>query len=261
MNEKPPSVVRTPKRKEDGPRFARIDNAILQDRRLSYRARGVAAFVLSKQDDWRFSAELLALSGKEGAHALEQAIRELEEFGYVRRVRERDAAGHIRSRLELFESPTANYRRSAPTATLPTAGSPAGRDTDGRQTGGVRNDRRTNNSRTNNRGRDNHAAPTGKILFPWKDFGELPCEVRERFQATYRRNETASFSIDKKFTAYPDEWWLSSFQEIRSRKLKYRDSYAQSDWLAVLESEFRELSDSHRKEKNARHSGRRAGWA
>lgn len=78
----PQSIFRVPKPKIGARNYVRIDNAILQDKRLSFRARGVAAFLLSEPDNWQFSAERMAShQGQEGEHSLEQAIRELIELG------------------------------------------------------------------------------------------------------------------------------------------------------------------------------------
>lgn len=145
--ERPQSIFRTAKGADA--RFARIDNTFLNDGRLSMRARGVGAYILSKPDNWVFSAKSLSSVCIEGEHALEGAICELITFGYIARKRERNHAGQIRSRLIFHEAPTATFRQSAPTATLPTVGEPTGRSTDGRQTAGVSNDGLTNDGLTN----------------------------------------------------------------------------------------------------------------
>jgi hypothetical protein len=145
--ERPQSIFRTPK--GVNARFARIDNSVVNDERLSFRARGVAAYLLSKPDNWVFSARKLANSGPEGVHAMEGAIREMIALAYITRIRNRDASGKLRSRLVFHEAPTGTFRQSAPTGTLPTVGEPTGRKADGRQTAGVINDGVTNDGVTN----------------------------------------------------------------------------------------------------------------
>lgn len=142
--ERPQSIFRTPK--GVNARFARIDNSVSNDERLSFRARGVAAYLLSKPDNWVFSARTLASSGTEGVDAIERAIREMITHGYITRIRNRDASGRIRSRLVFHEAPTGTIRQSVltPTGTLPTVGQPAGR-----QSAGVKNDGPTNDGPTN----------------------------------------------------------------------------------------------------------------
>jgi hypothetical protein len=78
---KPTTVQRASK--GNGQRFARILNATLQDGRLSFRARGVLAFVISKPDHWQHSAKRLAATSTEGVDAIQAAFRELVALGYM----------------------------------------------------------------------------------------------------------------------------------------------------------------------------------
>jgi len=64
-----------------------IPVATLQDTRLSFRARGVLAFLLTFEDDTLISTADLPQHGTEGRDALRKALGELKEFDYVRQTR------------------------------------------------------------------------------------------------------------------------------------------------------------------------------
>jgi hypothetical protein len=70
--------------------YESLSRAVLQDERLSYRARGVLAAILSRPSGWRTSAEQLAKQGKEGREAIRAALKELETVGYLGRARVQD---------------------------------------------------------------------------------------------------------------------------------------------------------------------------
>lgn len=63
--------------------YARIDNRALGDRRLSYRARGLLAYLLSKPPTWKPRAEEIVKDAIEGRDAIRTAFKELKRYGYA----------------------------------------------------------------------------------------------------------------------------------------------------------------------------------
>lgn len=92
--------------KSVGTSFVRIDNAALQDKRLSFRARGVLAYVLSQPPEWSHSANRLAEASTEGEKAIVSALKELEALGYSWLEKSRDQRGTVRNRRRFRETPT-----------------------------------------------------------------------------------------------------------------------------------------------------------
>lgn len=96
------TVYRT-ERRERG--FAQIPNEALRDERLSWRARGLLAYMLSFPDDWAHRADELQHHAPEGREAVRTALRELEKLGYRVRVKRRDDQGQIRTYIVLRDHP------------------------------------------------------------------------------------------------------------------------------------------------------------
>lgn len=85
--------------------FAAIDNETLRDRGLSFRARGVLAYLLSQPPEFQASAETIAEDGPEGRDAIRTALQELEEHTYILREKVQDTAGHWSTVVHVYERP------------------------------------------------------------------------------------------------------------------------------------------------------------
>ena len=72
-----------------------MSNHHLQDKRLSLKAKGLLSYMLSLPDDWDYSLKGLTVGCKDGLDSVRTAVLELEEHGYVRRQKVRNAKGQI----------------------------------------------------------------------------------------------------------------------------------------------------------------------
>lgn len=70
--------------------FVQIPNAWLRDSRLTLKARGLLAQIMTHREDWSLSINRLAEDNGEGKHAIRAAIAELEKFGYLLREQSND---------------------------------------------------------------------------------------------------------------------------------------------------------------------------
>lgn len=78
--------------------FTTISNDVLKDKTLSMKARGLLLTLMSLPEDRNFSIEGIASLLPDGVTSVRTAVRELEDAGYLERVRERDHGKIIGSR-------------------------------------------------------------------------------------------------------------------------------------------------------------------
>ena len=106
--------------------FVQIPNAWLRDKRLSRKARGLLAELLTHRVGWVVTVEALAEAGPEGRDAIMSALAELERAGYLERHRERDEGGRLRgARYTITDPPTSDL----PTEAEPTEANPDTKNT------------------------------------------------------------------------------------------------------------------------------------
>ena len=74
------AVIRVVKNKD----YTVMSNAHLHDKRLSLKAVGLLSIVLSLPDDWHYTVNGLVGSVKDGKRAVNGALSELKENGYLR---------------------------------------------------------------------------------------------------------------------------------------------------------------------------------
>jgi hypothetical protein len=79
MNDTKGAVGR--KRKKNG--FTQISNTMLEDDRLSWRAKGLLCYMLSRPDNWKINKTDLYRKATEGRDAMTNALKELKELGYL----------------------------------------------------------------------------------------------------------------------------------------------------------------------------------
>lgn len=75
--------------------YTTISNLFLRDKKLSLKAKGLLATILSLPEDWDFSISGICAIVKEGKTAVYSAIDELKEYGYCTVEVSRDENGRI----------------------------------------------------------------------------------------------------------------------------------------------------------------------
>lgn len=83
-----------------------MPNELVNSKEISLKAKGLFAYIQSKPDGWDFSAERIAQQLKEGLPAIMSTLKELEQFGYLKRERYMAENGHRLVQYVLFDEPT-----------------------------------------------------------------------------------------------------------------------------------------------------------
>lgn len=82
------SIIRIKKDKDDP--YVRMNKDLLTNKRLSYAARGLMAYLLSKPDDWETKLSDLIKQSPAGITVVRRLIKELRTAGYIERERMKD---------------------------------------------------------------------------------------------------------------------------------------------------------------------------
>lgn len=69
------------RRKENN--FVMIQNSMFEDNRLSWKAKGLLGYMLSRPDNWIIRTSDLIKRSTDGERAVKSAIKELKETGYL----------------------------------------------------------------------------------------------------------------------------------------------------------------------------------
>lgn len=86
--------------------FTQIDNEVIRDKRLSYKARGVLMFALSHSDGFEATETwLIDSSDRDGREAVRSALKELEAKGYRVKRTFQTEKGHWKTEIDWYEQP------------------------------------------------------------------------------------------------------------------------------------------------------------
>jgi hypothetical protein len=87
-------------------KFTQIPNDWLRDTKLSLKAKGLLAQLLSHSPGWQLTVETLARDNNCGAHLISSAVQELETHGYLARMQTKTDNGRFAETLWFTTSPS-----------------------------------------------------------------------------------------------------------------------------------------------------------
>ena len=93
-----------------------MSNYHFKEKKMSLKAKGLLSLMLSLPDDWNYSISGLVTLSKDGKDSVMSALGELEEFGYLTRVRLTNSKGQFSGvEYNIYEEP----QRENPNAVTP----------------------------------------------------------------------------------------------------------------------------------------------
>ena len=81
--------------KQTNNNYTNISNQLVRDKRLSWKARGIFAYLWSQADNWQFYVNEIATHATDGKDSLASGLKELEKYGYLKRKNRLTANGKI----------------------------------------------------------------------------------------------------------------------------------------------------------------------
>jgi hypothetical protein len=90
---------------KDNP-YVMMNKKFLSDERLSYKAKGILSYLLSKPDDWKVYENDLVNQSEDGKTAVRSGLKELEEYDYIQKIQTRTKDGKFDGyNYDVFEQP------------------------------------------------------------------------------------------------------------------------------------------------------------
>ena len=114
------TIIRAPRRQ----RFVVMDQRAVEDDRLSWAARGLLCYLLSRPDDWKVLVNDLRKRGNLGRDGIYRLLRELRTIGYARFLRMRDKNGRIRGGIYIIREIADSPDPDLPDTVLPETAAP-----------------------------------------------------------------------------------------------------------------------------------------
>lgn len=222
-------------------------NDTARDRRLSFRARGVLAAILSRPDNWTVNAERLAAEtdSAEGVGSVRTALRELEAAGYLVRRKVRGADGRYTWVQEVYDLAQSDGSVSAGGTISPSATYGSARDgkpSDGKATS-IEVPRRTTEEENvlysvTPKSRDDAETQSDETFEDWRSADRIL--FHELIGPTMEASETSSwtagaYTADAWYTAFHKGTGLDQPMKWPGKWLKRADERGELDsWLSTM---------------------------
>ncbi|EJD8511639.1 conserved phage C-terminal domain-containing protein [Staphylococcus pseudintermedius] len=198
--------------KESG-NFVTVHKDFIHDSNISWKAKGILLYLLSRPDDWQIYETELEQHSTDGLSGLKSGIKELEEIGYIQRNRKRDKSGRLNGYEYLVYEQPHHIRFSNVGKTV------NGKTNNGKTVNGkshTTNNNSTNNDLTNNNNtnNDSNILSGDPTAYPYREvINYLNKQTGKQYKSTTKKNQTVIRSrTDEGFT-------LDDFKKVIDNKV------------------------------------------
>ncbi|UXR86198.1 conserved phage C-terminal domain-containing protein [Staphylococcus felis] len=198
--------------KESG-NFVTVHKDFIHDSNISWKAKGILLYLLSRPDDWQIYETELEQHSTDGLSGLKSGIKELEEIGYIQRNRKRDKSGRLNGYEYLVYEQPHHIRFSNVGKTV------NGKTNNGKTVNGkshTTNNNSTNNDLTNNNSTNNdvNILSGNPTAYPYRDvINYLNKQTGKQYKPTTKKNQTVIRArTDEGFT-------LDDFKKVIDNKV------------------------------------------
>lgn len=175
--------------KESG-NFVTVHKDFIHDSNISWKAKGILLYLLSRPDDWQIYETELEQHSTDGLSGLKSGIKELEEIGYIQRNRKRDESGRLNGYEYLVYEQPHHIRFSNVGKTV------NGKTNNGKTVNGkshTTNNNSTNNDLTNNNStnNDSNILSGDPTAYPYREvINYLNKQTGKQYKSTTKKNQT-----------------------------------------------------------------------
>lgn len=165
--------------KESG-NFVTVHKEFITDDSLSWKAKGILLYLLSRPDDWQVYEIELQKHALDGRDSVRSGMKELQDAGYIHRQRIRDKKGQYKEyEYQVYEQPT--YVGNSHLGKAHLGNSHLGRPD-------TTNNNSTNNNLTNN---DSNILSNNLTMYPYGDVIDyLNQQTGKHYKSTTKKNQT-----------------------------------------------------------------------
>lgn len=213
------TIFRTIKNAENP--FVMIDRRPLEDDKLSWKAKGVLAYLLSRPDNWIVRLGDLVKRSPDGVYAVRGAIKELKDAGHVsiREIRD-EKQKFVRYEIEVYELPFT----SKPLTNFPQADNPQAENL-------TLNDNDSNETDCNDIGANAPSLKTDEMPLEWQ-IGQGVEKITIPDTETAQRKDAATLISMGLGIRAKDAWELAfAFQD--ERKITFTNEQVKGQRKAI----------------------------